>query len=167
MEVNLILLKKDGSTQSFTLPSAVSVLGRRQECDLCIPLSVVSRRHCELNMDQGQLKIRDLGSKNGTIVNGQRIEEARLNPGDKIKIGSLTLLVQIDGQPSDLNRPSKPAAPGVADAGKEKTDSETAAAVKSFEELIGGTSGLDSKMGQQQTHLYDSNQDMAFPGQNA
>jgi len=159
MDVNLILLKKDGSTQLFALPSAVTILGRRQECDLCIPLPAVSRKHCELNMDQGRLKIRDLGSKNGTIVNGQRIEEAGLKPGDKLKIGPLTLLVQINGQPADSSQPK----PGAADTAKEKTDSE-AAAIKSFEDLIGGTSGLDSKMGQQQTHLYDSNQDMSFPG---
>jgi len=162
MDVNLILLKKDGSTQLFALPSAVTILGRRQECDLCIPLPAVSRKHCELNMDRGQLKIRDLGSKNGTIVNGQRIEETGLKPGDKLKIGPLTLLVQIDGQPADVSQP-KPAAPGAADAGKAKADSE-AAAIKSFEDMIGGTSGLDSKMGQQQTHLYDSSQDMSFPG---
>ena len=75
MDVNLVLFKKDGMTRSFRLPSTVTVIGRRQESDLCIPLMVVSRRHCELNVEMGRLKIRDLGSRNGTYVNGQRVDQ--------------------------------------------------------------------------------------------
>ena len=100
MKVNLVLFKKNGTTKSFPLPSAVTVIGRRQDCDLCIPLMIISRKHCELNQDQEQLKIRDLGSRNGTFVNGLQIENSRLNAGDKINIGPLTFAVQIDGVPA-------------------------------------------------------------------
>ncbi len=163
MEVNLILFKKDGTAKSFALPSAVSVLGRRQECDLCIPLSVVSRKHCELNMDQGQLKIRDLGSKNGTIVNGHRTEEARLNPGDKIKIGPVTFLVQINGQPSDLSL-FMPALPAAA-SGRE-TPAAPPTKVKSFKELVGDLSDVDLEKFQQTQIFENPTQDMGVPGQN-
>jgi len=105
MDVNLVLFKKDGTTRGFRLPSAITVIGRRQESDLCIPLMVVSRRHCELNLEKGRLKIRDLGSRNGTYINGQRVDQAEVGPGDKIQIGPVTFAVQIDNQPAELSTP--------------------------------------------------------------
>jgi pSer/pThr/pTyr-binding forkhead associated (FHA) protein len=103
MQVNLVFLKKDGTTSSFSLPSTVTFIGRRQDCDFCIPLMVVSRRHCEVNLDAGKVTIRDLASRNGTLVNGEPIEEAQLKPGDVLKIGPVELVVQIDGEPSDFS----------------------------------------------------------------
>lgn len=102
MNANLVLFKKGGEAKTFPLPSTVTVVGRRQDCDLCVPLMVISRRHCELNQDQGQLKLRDLGSRNGTFVNGRRVEETQLNPGDEIQVGPVKFGVQIDGQPEEL-----------------------------------------------------------------
>ncbi len=103
MHVNLILQKKNGAHRAFHLTSGVTVIGRRQQCDLCIPLMVISRRHCELNCDDNLLKIRDLGSRNGTYVNGKRIEEETvLNPGDEFSVGPLSFITQIDGQPESV-----------------------------------------------------------------
>ncbi|MCK4959272.1 MAG: FHA domain-containing protein, partial [Planctomycetes bacterium] len=73
--------------------------GRQQECDLCIPLMIVSRKHCQVNQDEGTLRVRDLGSRNGTFVNGEKIEEAGLNAGDKLRVGPIVFGVQVDGQP--------------------------------------------------------------------
>ncbi|MBN1125017.1 MAG: FHA domain-containing protein [Sedimentisphaerales bacterium] len=116
MNVNLVLRKKNGSHKSFPLPNSVTVIGRRQECDLCIPLMVVSRRHCQLNLDEGKLTIRDLGSRNGTFVNGERIEEAQIKAGDEIRLGPLEFSVMIDGKPAPEAKtaPPKPA-PSVQD----------------------------------------------------
>ena len=105
MDVNLVLLKKNGSHKFFPLPSSVTVIGRRHSCDLCIPLMSVSRRHCQLNYDDGVLKIRDLGSHNGTYLNGKRIDEAVIQAGNSIKIGPLTFVLQIDGQPQTIAEP--------------------------------------------------------------
>jgi pSer/pThr/pTyr-binding forkhead associated (FHA) protein len=102
MQVTLFLLKKDGSTAAFSLPSSVTLVGRRQDCDMSIPLSVISRKHCEINIDQNKLTVRDLHSKNGTLVNGQRVEEYRLSPGDQLRLGSVTFVVQIDGIPTEI-----------------------------------------------------------------
>ena len=99
MEVNLVPLKKDGTTKSFPLPSTVTSIGRRQECDFCLPLSVVSRRHCEIYMDQGHVFVRDLNSRNSTFLNGRRIDESRLQAGDVLQIGPVKFVIQIDGQP--------------------------------------------------------------------
>lgn len=102
MKVNLVLYKKNGTRKSIPLPSSVTVIGRRADCDLYAPLLSVSKRHCQLNCDDGALRIRDLGSRNGTYVNGERINgETELKAGDRVKIGPLTFLFQIDGEPAN------------------------------------------------------------------
>jgi pSer/pThr/pTyr-binding forkhead associated (FHA) protein len=106
MDVNLILFKKNGSQKVIPLPSNVTVIGRRQDCDLRIPITTVSRRHCQLCVNNQSLKIRDLGSRNGTFVNGKRIEEATIKPGDNITIGPLIFALQIDGQPKEFVPPT-------------------------------------------------------------
>jgi pSer/pThr/pTyr-binding forkhead associated (FHA) protein len=102
MQVNLVFLKKDGTTSSFALPSTVTFIGRRQDCDFCIPLKVVSRRHCEINMDFGKITVRDLKSRNGTLVNGQPIEETQVKAGDVLKIGPVKFVIQVDGVPASF-----------------------------------------------------------------
>jgi pSer/pThr/pTyr-binding forkhead associated (FHA) protein len=114
VDANLILFKKDGSTKSFVLPSSITVIGRRHDCDLCVPLMVVSRRHCQLSQNNETVKIRDLDSKSGTYLNGNRISEATVKAGDYITIGPLTFLLQIDGEPAKLVPPPQPKAPSTA-----------------------------------------------------
>jgi pSer/pThr/pTyr-binding forkhead associated (FHA) protein len=108
MDVSLVLFKKNGEQKTFPLPSSVTVIGRRHNCDLCIPLMSVSKRHCQLNHDGGTLKIRDLGSRNGTILNGKPIDEAVVKAGDSIGIGPLAFVFQIDGKPKTVARPQQP-----------------------------------------------------------
>jgi len=100
MDVTLVLLKKDGSTKNFAMPSVVTVIGRREDCDLCIPLMIVSRKHCQLNVENDKLNIRDLGSRNGTFINGKQIADSIINPGDRVQIGPVSFAVQIDGKPA-------------------------------------------------------------------
>jgi len=103
MNVSLVLLKKDGSTKAFTLPSTVTSIGRRQDCDFCLPLSMVSRKHCEISIARDQIHVRDLGSRNGTLLNGQRIEETRAKAGDILQIGPVSFVIQVDGLPKDFS----------------------------------------------------------------
>ena len=105
MKVNLVRFKKDGTQKSIPLPSSVTVIGRRHDCDLRIPIISVSRRHCQFSMNEGVLKIRDLGSQNGTFVNGNRVDAAEIQAGDALKIGPLTFVVQIDGEPENVSLP--------------------------------------------------------------
>jgi len=113
MDVTLVLFKRDGSQKAFSLPSNLTVIGRRHDCDLCIPLMVVSRRHCQLSLNNETMKIRDLDSRSGTFVNGNRISDGLVKAGDYLAIGPLTFLVQIDGQPKQIVPPqqAKPAPP--------------------------------------------------------
>lgn len=105
MDVNLVLFKKNGSQKIFPLSSDVTVIGRRSNCDLYIRLTSVSKKHCQLNRQEGVLKVRDLGSRNGTYLNDKRIDEAEIKAGDSIKVGPLTFVLQIDGQPKNINMP--------------------------------------------------------------
>ena len=70
------------------------------DCDLRIPLTDVSRKHCRLKLDAAGLLVSDLGSSNGTWVNGRRVTEEDLDPGDTLRVGPVKFTVQIDGKPA-------------------------------------------------------------------
>ena len=113
MQVVLVMFRSDGERRSFSLPRTITVIGRREDCDLRIPLSDVSRKHCRFIADGDVLRLEDLGSSNGTFVNGKRIQEAEINAGDTVHVGPVAFVVQINGVPSDEQirpRPSKHAA---------------------------------------------------------
>src|SRR5437762_2079231 len=103
MQVVLVMFRSDGERRSFSITRDVTVIGRRQDCDFRIPLGDVSRKHCRLIKDAGAgtLKIEDLGSSNGTFRNGERVQEAELQPGDTLQIGPVVFVLQIDGVPAD------------------------------------------------------------------
>ena len=61
------------------------------EADVRVRDQWVSRRHCQLDLRDGVLVVRDLGSKHGTWVNHRRVEEATVLPGDELNIGVTTL----------------------------------------------------------------------------
>ena len=105
MDVNLVLLRKNGSQKSFSLSGSTTVIGRSHDCDLCIPIMLVSRKHCELSCEEEELRIRDLGSSNGTGLNGRQIDEAVVRAGDYVEVGPLTFALQIDGEPKEIVRP--------------------------------------------------------------
>jgi pSer/pThr/pTyr-binding forkhead associated (FHA) protein len=60
------------------------VVGRHPVCDVRLMSLRISRRHCIMTAKGGELVVRDLGSTNGTWVNGRRVRSARLEPGDEI-----------------------------------------------------------------------------------
>ena len=67
------------------------IIGRVDSCDLKIEDDLVSRNHCKIIKTTNEVEIHDLGSTNGTLVNGQRIETATLKENDKIQVGSSTI----------------------------------------------------------------------------
>jgi FhaA, N-terminal domain/FHA domain len=85
-EPKVVTLTVDGGTHTVT--SSKFVLGRSRDCDLRVQDLNVSRRHAELREDDDTYWIVDLGSMNGTLLNGRRVEREKLSDGDRITIGS-------------------------------------------------------------------------------
>jgi predicted component of type VI protein secretion system len=120
MQVTLVYFKPDGGRKDISLDKANIVIGRRPDCDVRVPRLGVSRRHCELVVRGDSLVVRDLGSSNGTYVNGTRISgENIVEPGTRLRVGQVVLMVRIDGQPADLTAPPAPA-PAAAKAAAAK-----------------------------------------------
>ena len=86
MQVVLVMFRADGERRSFSLPRTVTVIGRREDCDLRIPLGDVSRKHCRFIADNDTLKIEDLGSSNGTWYDKRRITRRQIEDGDEYYI---------------------------------------------------------------------------------
>jgi predicted component of type VI protein secretion system len=100
--MNYVLQVVRGRSASTTLKLTdnVTSLGRHDDCVIRIKSAQVSRRHCELFEVGGQLMLRDLGSSNGTFVNGKRVTgEFALKHGDELTVGAVTLRVAKLGQP--------------------------------------------------------------------
>jgi hypothetical protein len=76
-----------GLPEASELLHAHLVLGRSSTCALVLADDTVSRRHAELRIEDGCWLLRDLGSSNGTWVNGRRVHEAEVRPGDLIHLG--------------------------------------------------------------------------------
>ncbi|MNC92231.1 ABC transporter ATP-binding/permease protein [compost metagenome] len=75
------------------MPGGVRTIGRAVGADFIIDAALVSRVHCRLTaFPDGSLELRDLDSTNGTFVNGQRVEAARLAPGDRMQVGRVELV---------------------------------------------------------------------------
>jgi pSer/pThr/pTyr-binding forkhead associated (FHA) protein len=84
----------DGGTPIEIVKDLV-VVGRREDCDLRLEHKSVSKIHCVLVKTDGLLMLRDLGSTNGTRVNGTRVRRAALLPNDQVSIASYKFRVQL------------------------------------------------------------------------
>lgn len=73
-------------------------IGRGDTLAVCVPFEGVSRRHAELSVEGGEVRIRDLGSTNGTAVNGAEVAEVVLQPGDRIQLGSVEFEYRIESR---------------------------------------------------------------------
>ncbi len=119
MKVVLVMFREN-ERRDFPISGQKTIIGRRQECHLRIPTGDVSRQHCALLFRGDSIVVKDLGSSNGTYVNSTRIAETELKAGDKLRVGPVTFIVQIDGRPAEI----KP-----EHAGPPTTITPTAAAV--------------------------------------
>lgn len=71
-----------------------TIIGRGGESKIKLPASTVSRQHCEIYEYEGQIAIRDLGSSNGTVVNGQRIDGPTfISAEDEVTVGPVAFLI--------------------------------------------------------------------------
>jgi len=78
-----------GGGDPIPLLKALLVVGRRESCDIVLRFGNVSGQHCELTLDRGWWFVKDLGSQNGTRVNGLRVSKKRLDPDNRLSIPRL------------------------------------------------------------------------------
>jgi pSer/pThr/pTyr-binding forkhead associated (FHA) protein len=93
------LIDVDGRRYQLTRP--VTVIGRGAEADVVVDDPGVSRRHAEIRMDGGSAVVRDLGSTNGTFVDGERAGALRLADGSTVTIGRTRIVFRSFSTPAD------------------------------------------------------------------
>jgi len=93
------------------LEKDLSLVGRDEDCDVQLDHKSVSKQHCVLVKTDGLILVRDLGSTNGTRVNGQRIRRAALLPNDTLSVANLKFTVKFG---AELDKEKEP----VSDEGK-------------------------------------------------
>jgi hypothetical protein len=91
------VLVVDGPGTRHELTTGRNVIGRGTEADIRLPDTGVSRKHVDVVLDGGTAFVEDLGSTNGTLVNGRRISRQALADGDVIRIGHSVLVYRQDG----------------------------------------------------------------------
>jgi hypothetical protein len=83
------------------------VIGRSSDLDMVLVEDMVSRKHAKISTQNGQVIIQDLGSTNGTFVNGEKIKRVRLREGDRILIGTSILKLVLSDSQLNASAPGK------------------------------------------------------------
>jgi len=95
-----------GGGDPIPLVKKLLLVGRRESCDIVLRFANVSAHHCRLYVDGGYWYIKDLNSRNGSKVNGIRVSEKRVNPGDVLSIAKHKY--QVKYSPMDLGASGPP-----------------------------------------------------------
>ena len=118
MKVQLKVLSGSHAGKCIRLAGDRFVIGRGEDCNLRSNSDAVSRQHCALTIKESQISVRDLGSRNGTFVNGKQIDgDQPVRSGDKLVIGPLQFELVV----SDVK--SMPAAQATATGAERETSS--------------------------------------------
>jgi len=121
------LVPADGGP-SIDLVKDLTLLGRDEDCDVKLEQKSISKLHCVIAKTDGLLLIRDLGSTNGTRVNGQRVRRAALLPNDTLAVANVKFRVlfgiELEPEPEPLPLPDE------ANDGNEDQKDADAAAVR-------------------------------------
>lgn len=99
MEAKLVVVNGKNAGRKLKVTGPKFLIGRAEDCQLRPRSDAISRHHCAILLDDGLIAVRDLGSRNGTFVNGERIRtEAELKNGDRLTVGGLEFEVQWTAQ---------------------------------------------------------------------
>jgi len=106
MEVRLVVKSGRHAGRAIPISGAKFFIGRAEDCELRPHSDLISRHHCAILVDEAGVAVRDFGSKNGTFVNGQRIQaEQELRNGDRLKVGELEFEVRLATEPAAKAQP--------------------------------------------------------------
>ncbi|MDX1946380.1 MAG: FHA domain-containing protein [Pirellulaceae bacterium] len=106
MHVRLKILQGSNAGKEIKLPMPKCLIGRDDGCHLRPQAEAVSRKHCVIITTDTEVAVRDLNSRNGTYVNGERIaEDTVLLSGDVLRVGPLEFEMQIENTAAKIKRP--------------------------------------------------------------
>ena len=88
----LVVQRGPGAGSRYLLDTDLSTVGRHPESDIFLDDITVSRRHVEFRREGGRFRVHDVGSLNGTYLNGDRVDDAELQNGDEVRIGKFRLI---------------------------------------------------------------------------
>lgn len=102
--MHLRYINKLGIPKDIKLTGEPLSIGRSREADIPLLDDKVSRVHCGIRLSDGDFYLKDLKSRNGTFVNGERVEDTvKLKPGDRIQVGSTTFVLDpVSSEEGDL-----------------------------------------------------------------
>ena len=143
MNVKLVVVQGRPAGKSLVFPPGDYYFGRGAECHVRPNSEWVSRQHCLLRVTLDAVFVRDLGSRNGTLVNGQRVVQERpLGHGDQLQVGPLVFEIRLDEvhvskQPStpDLSSAMTPTVPNI-DCRHDLATSPSTASASILEEAV-------------------------------
>jgi len=124
----------------ITLDRTIVVVGRHPACETRLDSLRVSRHHCCMTQENGEVVVRDLGSTNGIRINGQRVEMGRLRPGDELSIAHIRYRLE-NGQGHDQTIAEPLSVAGLARSGAEDRGPAISAPVREKEAAPFGEPG--------------------------
>jgi hypothetical protein len=113
---------EDGVRRYYPLHQGRTLIGRHPSCDIVLPGRHVSKHHLECHVEDAVVSVRDLGSSNGTTVNGQSTTSCVLNHGDEISLGGYRLV--LDAEAGTAPAPAPEGRPEAAPASEPELDIE-------------------------------------------
>lgn len=150
----LVVLTQSMAGRSFDLAAERTTVGRVEENAFQIAEPSVSSRHCEILLRGDDIVIKDLNSTNGTFINGEKISEGVLKPGQTLRLGNVELKLDTPGAsaasspsaPSPATPSAAPATPPATPSPTKKEPVKAATGGVSFSDLGGGgrVAGFDT-----------------------
>ena len=93
----LVVLSEGFNGRAYELSTEKTTVGRLDDNAFQVPDQSVSSHHCEILLRGGEVVVKDLGSTNGSYVNGQQIIEAAIKPGQILRLGQVELKLEAEG----------------------------------------------------------------------
>jgi hypothetical protein len=144
----LVVLTQSLAGRSYDLATERTTVGRVEDNAFQISEPSVSSHHCEILLRGDEIVIKDLNSTNGTFINGEKITEGVLKPGQTLRLGNIELKLDVPGAPTPAPAASPaPAAPPPPPASPKKETAKATAGGVSMSDLESGgrAGGFDTK----------------------
>jgi len=151
MEAKLVVVggKANKAEVQLKLPT---VIGRGRDADLTVAHPTVSRHHCVLFEQDGVLFVRDNGSLNGTLIEGNKVQESKLKPGETLTVGPLTFRADYELAEEFSGVSDAPAMDDFAE-----TDNATSESDSSAPESNGAMPESESELSESDSEMHESN----------